>query len=463
MNPFEVAMWRAEADPTLRSGMVALEELDVVPNWDRLVAAHEWAVRMVPRFQQRVVEPPLGVAAPRWTLDPGFDLRYHLRRQRLPEGGGWPELLDVAAQLIMTPFDRTRAPWEAVLVEGLPGGHAAYLLKLHHSATDGLGGVQLLGQLHSRTREPDPSKPQPPPPTPDSTGTLGAVLSQLRGDIEQASGLLRGAGAGALRAVTQPRGTLNALTRYGRSLRRVLTPPEADGSPLLVRRSHISRFAALDVSFAHLRTAAKAAGGSLNDAYLAALLGGYRRYHEAMAVAVPEAIPLAIPISVRKPGDPEGGNRIASARIAGPLRIVDPRARIEEVRSIVLNARGEPAADLISLVFPALSRLPGPVIAELAGPMTKGNDLQASNVPGLREPRYLAGAEIVRSYPYAPLPGCAAMITLLTHGDTACVGVHFDAGSFTEADLFVRCLAEGFAEVLSLIDDAPDPLIRAER
>jgi hypothetical protein len=41
--------------------------------------------------------------------------------------------------------------------------------------------------------------------------------------------------------------------------------------------------------------------------------------------------------------------------------------------------------------------------------------------------------------------------------------VHFDAGSFTEAGVFVRCLAEGFAEVLSLTDDAPSPVIRAER
>ena len=61
----------------------------------------------------------------------------------------------------MTPFDRTRPPWLAVLFDGLPDGRAAYALKMHHSATDGLGGIQLLGQLHSRTREPNPDKPQP--------------------------------------------------------------------------------------------------------------------------------------------------------------------------------------------------------------------------------------------------------------------------------------------------------------
>jgi hypothetical protein len=31
----------------------------------------------VPRLRQRVVEDPLGVAPPRWEVDPHFDLSYH--------------------------------------------------------------------------------------------------------------------------------------------------------------------------------------------------------------------------------------------------------------------------------------------------------------------------------------------------------------------------------------------------
>jgi len=133
MNPLETLFWRAEADPRLRSTLVAAEILDHAPDWDRLVAAHEWATRMVPRFRKRVVEAPLGLAHPEWTPDPDFDLGFHLRRTRLPDGGDW---LDTAAQLAMAPFDRRRPPWEAVLVEGLQDGRAAYLLKLQ-SLLDG--------------------------------------------------------------------------------------------------------------------------------------------------------------------------------------------------------------------------------------------------------------------------------------------------------------------------------------
>jgi hypothetical protein len=180
-----------------------------------------------------------------------------------------------------------------------------------------------------------------------------------------------------------------------------------------------------------------------------------------MGVPVVEAIPMGIPISVRKQGDPEGGNRIASARFSGPVAQADPRARIEEVRSLIMAARAEPAMDLVSLTFPALSRLPGQAIAQVVGPVTKGNDLQASNVPGIKGDRYLAGARIERTYPYAPLPGCAAMITLYTQGDIGCVGANFDAASITEPDLFVRSLVDGFAEVIDLVPGAEHPVARA--
>lgn len=456
LNAFEVLMWRAEVDRKLSSTVAFIEELDGVPDWDRFVAAHDWAVRMAPRFSQRVVEPPLGLGAPRWTSDPDFDLRYHVRRVAVPGAGGWTELLEAATALAMTPFDRARSTWEAVLFEGLSGGKAAYFLKMHHVMTDGMSAMQLLGGLHSRRRDPNPNKPQPPRVDASVTSSVDALLEQIRADVRGAPGLLGAVGSTVLGAVRDPKGVL----RYGQSLRRVLTPPDAPGSPLIAKRSLTWRFAALDVSVADLKAAGMAAGGSLNDAFLAGLLGGYRRYHEAMAADVPEAIPVAIPISVRKPNDPAGGNRISSARISAPLAVKDPRARIERVRELIVLAKGEPAGDVIGLFSPMLARLPGAVIAQVAGPMTKGNDLQASNVPGLREDVYLAGAKVERLYGYGPLPGCAAMISFVSHGPVGCIGVNFDPAAFTEDELFLQSLLEGFWEVLSLHEGSAKPIAR---
>ena len=42
MSEFEALMWRVESDPRLRSTMIGVYLLDCAPDWDRLVAAHEW-------------------------------------------------------------------------------------------------------------------------------------------------------------------------------------------------------------------------------------------------------------------------------------------------------------------------------------------------------------------------------------------------------------------------------------
>jgi WS/DGAT/MGAT family acyltransferase len=458
MNPLETLMWRAESNPRLRSTVCALELLDETPEWERLVAAHDWAVRLIPRFRQRVVEPPLGLGVPTWAVDGDFDLRYHLRRARLPEPGSWAQLMAAAEQVAMTPFDRARSPWEAVLFEGLEDGRAGYLLKLHHSTSDGMGGIQLLSMLHSRTREHNPDKPQRLAPTPESPNPADLLARQVARDLRGLPDALRSA-AGTVSALARPDRAARDALRFGASLRRVLADPEAVGSPLLRGRSLSWRFMALDVEFADLRAASKAAGGTLNDAFLAALLGAFRLYHEQLGQPV-QAIPMAIPISVRRAEDAEGGNRFAAARLAGPVGIADPAERITAIGEIVRNARAEPAVDGLGLLAPALSRLPGPLISQLSGGLTKANDLQASNVPGIRHEAYLAGARIERMYGFGPLPGCASMITLVTHGSTCCVAVNVDPAAVTEPERFARCLEAGFAEVLALAPDAAPPVVR---
>jgi diacylglycerol O-acyltransferase len=452
MNPLETLMWRADSNPRMRSTVCGLELLDRAPDWDRLVAAHEWASRLVPRFRQRVVEPPLGLGTPTWVVDGEFDLGYHLRRMKVPAPGAWSELLESAQQIGMTPFDKARSPWEAVLFEGLADGRAAYLLKLHHSTSDGMGGIQLLSMLHSRTREHNPNKPQRPEPAAEAPSAIGLLVGQAVRDARALPGLARGAAA-ILGRLARPQQATRDAVEYAASLRRVLADPDAPGSPLLAGRSRSWRYLALDVEFADLRAASKAAGATLNDAYLAALLGALRLYHEQLGVPV-DAVPIAIPISVRREGHGAGGNQFTGARFAGPVAIADPVERMHAIGELVKKARAEPAINGVGLIAPALARLPRAAVSDFVGSLTATNDLQASNVPGIREEVYLAGAKIERMYGFGPLPGCACMITLVTHGSTCCVGVNVDPAAVTDVDRFAGCLRAGFEEVLALCDGA---------
>ncbi|NMO91570.1 wax ester/triacylglycerol synthase family O-acyltransferase [Actinomycetospora sp. TBRC 11914] len=461
MTPFEAAMWRAEVDPELIMTTMMIEELDSVPDWDRFLAAMRWALEIVPRFRQKVVEAPFGLGAPQWSDDPLFDLRYHVRRQRIPEGGGWHEALEAMAQLSMSPLDRNRPPWEAVLFDGLPDGRAIFYLKMHHSTTDGMGLIQLLDRLHSDRREHNPDKPHPPVTPLHSLTSWDALRNMVRDDVASVPGLLRGVAKGASELLADPVGSVRSAVDYAGSLYRVLAPCEASGSPVLARRSNSWRLALLDVRLAELKAAAKSVGGTLNDAYLAALFGGFRRYHEALGEDTVDAIPTTVPVSLRTDKDQGGGNKIATIQIPGPVATVDAAKRIGEVAKIVRAARDEPAVDVIGLLSPVMARLPAPVIAQLSGSLAKSNDLQASNVPGLQRESYLAGSRIERTYGFGPLPGCAAMIAMVTYDGVCNVGINIDTRSIADPDLFLRCLQEGFAEVLALGPESSTPVLRS--
>ncbi|UTI65400.1 WS/DGAT domain-containing protein [Paraconexibacter antarcticus] len=451
LNPLETVMWRAEVDPTLNSTVLALEILDRSPDWPRFRAAHEWGCSVVPRFRQRVVDGPAGLGQPIWVVDPRFDLDHHVRRVVLPDGSTYRDMLDRVQAVATVPFDRSRPPWQAILLEGLPDGRAAYALKMHHATLDGMAGMQLLGGLHSRQREPTKGKKMPPPPAAGSTSSLAVVTRQAGKDVGGLVGLARSA-PGRLLRIGRPDRAARDLAAYVASLRRVLGDSGAEPSPLLTGRSHDWHFGMIDLKFKDLRAAAKVADASLNDAFLAALLGGFRRYHEQLGVPI-RTMPFAMPISVRKEGE-TGGNAFAAARLAGPVGEKDPVKRMKILGKAVRAVREEPALNGVGAMAPALARLPGPVIAQLAGSLTKANDLQASNVPGIREEVFLAGAKVERMYGYAPLPGCAAMIVLFSHADLCCVAVNLDPAAITEPERFGRCLVEGFGEVLDLVPGA---------
>jgi hypothetical protein len=261
--------------------------------------------------------------------------------------------------------------------------------------------------------------------------------------------VLAATGRIAWRGLRDPVGGAGAAVRYGRSLRRVLVPAKAPPSALLAQRSSNWRFAALDVDFPTLRAAGRSVGCSVNDAYLAGLLGGYRRYHEAMGSPI-EVMPLTIPVAVPRPSDTVGGNAFAPARLAGPVGVADPAERMRIVRERSVAARAEPALNHVDVLAPFAARLPGTLIGHVGPRLTAGSDLQASNVPGSTRPQHLSGVSVERFYGFPPLPGCPAMITLVTHRQVGCVGVSFDAAAVTAPETFLDALCAGLDEVLTL-------------
>lgn len=439
MSDVEALMWRAEVDPRLRSDGVVLDLLDATPEWDRLVAAHDWATRIAPRLRQRVQDDPSRLGPPAW-VPTDLDLGYHLSRVRLAEG---EDLLALAGVLHMEPFDTSRPLWKAVLVEGLPDGKSAYLLKFHHAMADGQGAMQLFDLVHSDRREPSAKEALPVAPA-ETTGGVALAARGVTDLMRGGAGVIGRLGAGAVRTALNPQGSAG----YLQSLARV-TAAAGPPSPLFGQRGLSRRLRMLEVGFPELRAAGRAAGGSLNDAYLAALLGGLGHYHRKHGAEIGD-LPVALPVSLREGGHSLGGNRFAGAYVAGPAGEPDPAARIAQVRRRVLRARREPAIDFLGSTAPVASRLPASLLASLSLRFASAIDLQASNIPGMRRQAYIAGARIERMFVFGPVPGSAIMATLLSHDGTCCIGVVTDQEAVPDPDVLQDCFAQGFDEVLAL-------------
>ncbi|HEX3667713.1 MAG TPA: wax ester/triacylglycerol synthase family O-acyltransferase [Acidimicrobiia bacterium] len=453
MSDADALMWTVEKDPTLRSTVVTVLTLDRSPDWDALVERVERGSHLIPRLRQRVVTPMLRVGPPCWSADTQFDLSYHLRRVRAPEPGSFECVLDLARNAAMAGFDRARPLWEYTVVDGLEGGGAALVLKVHHSITDGVGGMKMLMMLFDLERDPGPPGPcdelqDLPALTPfDLVGRSLDYQRRRAFDIAR-HGIGNAMGA-ARSAVRDPEAALEEAGRVTRSLASFLAPATTPRSPIIGARSLGRRLTALDVPLDDMKRAAKGVGGSLNDAFLAAVVGGVQRYHHLHDVE-PDALRMVMPINLRGEGTTLGGNHFTPARFLVPLQIADPEERMRALGELARAARDEPAVALTDALALVLNQLPTRVTTAFFGAMLKGSDFVTSNVPGSPFPLYVAGAELERLYPFGPLSGTAANVTLLSHCGTCCIGINTDSLAIPDTADFAKSVEAGFSEVLAL-------------
>lgn len=453
LGAVDYLLHRGEANPRTRSGIMALEILDTTPDWERFRTRFDNASRRVLRLRQKVVVPTLPTAAPRWVVDPDFNLDFHVRRMRVAAPGTLREVVDLAEVMLQSPMDIARPLWTATLIEGLADGQAATLLHLSHAVTDGVGSVEMFAHIYDLERDP-PAVPAPPQPIPQDLSANDLMregINQLPGAVvDGVRGALWGAASVVGRTVLRPASALAGALSYARSGVRVMSRA-AEPSPLLRRRSLASRTEALDIPLSDLHRAAKSGGGSINDAYLAGLCGALGRYHEALGVPI-ATLPMAVPVNLRAEADPAGGNRFTGVNLAAPVGTADPVARMRKIRAQMTQRREEPAMDIIESIAPVLSVLPGPLLESMTGSVVSA-DVQASNLPVYPGDTYIAGAKVLRQYGIGPLPGVAIMVVLISRGGMCTITARYDRAAVRHEELFARCLLEGFDEILALAGD----------
>lgn len=461
-------MWAVEKDPALRSDFCNLTLLDRAPDVPRLRSKLEQALVEIPRLAQRVVTPPLRIAPPEWRPDPTLDLDYHLRRVALPAPGTQRELLDLAASLCAPPFDRSRPLWEFTLVEGLEGDRAALLQKMHHTITDGVGGLKLSLSLVDLERDPTPTVHDAVRALADDEQAreLHAALEDpvdrdspldvVRDAIDFAGKanleLVRRGTTAAIDVLTHPsaapsrvRGALGLAV----SIRRQVLLADPARSPLMADRSLGRRFDLLTIPLEAARTVARALGGSVNDVFVTGLTGGLGLYHDRMGGPADD-LRMAMAISTRGAGAEVTANQFVPTRVLVPVGPKDPAARFEAVHQRITGLRDEPALRAADSLAALTAGLPTSLLVGMLRTQTRTIDFAASNLRGSPVHLYLGGARIEANFPIGPRTGCPVNFTVLSYCGELCMGINSDPAAVSDPDALVDCLRESFDALLAI-------------
>lgn len=458
MSDAEALMWRLEKDPYLASTFANITILDRPPDMDLLYARMERTSVLFPRLRRRVQLPPGNIGNPTWVDDTGFDIRHHVRWMALPAPGSMRQLQDLVTLLIADPFDRSRPLWQFIVIDGLEGGRSAMVLKLHHTVTDGNGGVELSMQYLDLEREPAPL----PPLDPD---VLNAVNNVSEPDATEA---LRGAMTDSLRIpiamLKQVRDVLANPAMLGeigsstsatvKSLMAQLAESDAARSPLWTERSLRRRLEIATVPYAEMRAVSKKLGGTLNTAFVTAAAHAAGRYHDTMGAPV-ESLRASMAISTRT--DESQGNAFSLARMLVPtadMPIADRFTAINEILTATRSANTSNALDAIATVSTVM---PTSVITRLARSQAETVDFATSNVRAAGIPLYVAGSKLLANYPIGPLAGVAFNMTLLSYMGNLDVGINIDEAAVESPDLLRESLEQSFRELVALAPETPRP------
>lgn len=453
MTPLSASFLQIEDED--RTATLAIASIAVfegpAPDHEEFVAFITGRLPLVPRFRQKVRQVPFDLAAPAWVDDPDTDVGWHVRRTAVAPPGGPDELDALIGRVMSQRMDRRRPLWEYWVVEGLPDGQWAIIQKVHHCVVDGVSGTELYHVVFDSS--PEPRAPVADDWVPDPAPGLLGITAQAVRDLAAVPGAAARA-AGAL--LSAPRELAELAVQTGRgalTLGSALRPVAS--STLYGPIGRQRRYTATTVSLSDVRTVKSAFGSTVNDVALAAVSGGFRALLLSRG-EVPDAttVRTLVPVSLRQSGEESIlDNRISMLLPYLPVDVVDPVARLREVRRRILDAAMSGEVEFASRLT-VMARhepfLPVALGVRLAFHVPQRQLVTVTtNVPGPRTPVYALGRRCLTITPYVPIANRMRFgVAMFSYLDHFAFGVTGDFDSGADIDVLAGGIADSVAELV---------------
>jgi diacylglycerol O-acyltransferase / wax synthase len=361
-------------------------ELDGPLDVGRLRASIADRLLRAPKLSMRLTQID---GAPWWVPDPQVDIAAQVVESAPPAAADEAGFLAAVSAIFAQHLDRSRPLWRMDVIPSTPWGGTALVWRIHHALADGLTAMRMAGAA-LWDEEPAPRHGR------GSADTLPGRAGSA--SESRAASATRSAAA-------EQRHRLDGLLSAVREVPQPWLRSPFDG--------HIDGLRAVAFTTAglgELRQVAAATGrATVNDAVLAVVAGGLRRWleaHHGHLGAVRVKVPVSLHTPPLTPGDADSqpGNRDSFFCLDLPLGSADPLERLSAIRRATrVRKQGHDAQHLDALMrglahTPRLSRFADRILAH-----PRSFALNISNVPGPRRPIQVLGVPVRALYTLAEI------------------------------------------------------------
>ncbi|PAV26797.1 wax ester/triacylglycerol synthase family O-acyltransferase [Tamilnaduibacter salinus] len=358
------------------------------------------------RFRQRVEQDGDGAW---WVDDPYFDIDNHIHVTALPEPADEAALQSLASDLNSTPLDGRQPLWQVHYVSNYGAG-CALIVRVHHCIADGLSLVRVL--LTLTDDQPTPtlhavSDSQTPPP--QAKSGLGRHFRRLqqrfRDGKQQIQALLTNTREHRhypLRLVQ----TVGDITLECAKLSLAPADPQTPLTGPLRGRKQVAWSPPLDLDM--VKQVARGLNGTVNDVLMTVASGAI---HDCLTQgnATPPAcgIRVAVPFNLRPIDQPVEalGNQFGLVMVPLPVDVACPRMRFRQVQEQMSRIKRSWQAQVSYSLLDLFGRGPAMLERRALDLLSRKASAVLTNVPGPREPVYLAGAKLTQPHFWVPQTG----------------------------------------------------------
>jgi len=470
MSSVDTAWLRMDRPSNLMM-IVGIDVFERPVDFDVLRAVISERLLAFDRFRQRVEYDAAGAAW--WVEDDRFELGVHLQRHRLEGAGTDAQLQAFVAELAITPLDADRPLWQFHLVSNYRGTDAL-VARIHHCIADGIALVRVMLSLTDDAPAPagrarrkhDAGDGSEHGDAPLLSNPWRPYLQPLTQGAVRAIETTGAAIGGSMKLAGEP----ERLADYAQIGQRVVVDAArialmtADSTTSLKGVPGVAKGIAWNepLPLDDVKLVCRALGASVNDVLMSCVAGALRTYLRSRGEDTDGCeIRAMVPVNLRSTDGPiRLGNRFGLVPVELPVGIANPIARLQEVRSRMVDLKGGYQAVLTYTLLEAVGYVPKLVQDPIMQYLSTKATAVMTNVPGPKEALSLAGRRLSRMMFWVPQSGDVGLgVSILSYAGGVQFGVIADRKLCPDPQALIDAFQPQFDALMTVVAMLPPEML----